>query len=516
MQALRPFNLSSALDDATLKEMRQMELTSGASFISFQVLAIARYAGYPISSPSLSKPHLTRARLAEPRSRLGSLVVIYTHVGEITLDGEAIFFHETLAGAFSRAGFIIDSTGRRLLGVIEVIGMFNFISKAATEALARNPAAAVPATLPSEFAALVVFTEACEDPAGKTTLSCDLGSGERVDWATSDAKLGAVLRTDEVQYSLKLNGQKYARETATSNQWPMQSVTALYNETHKLRFQTYRGVNYHCDLSTESSLRAPPQAGDGTRIDMVGYTELEGIYCRHFRMTIPAGERPEQVVHVYEDYVQRRLRAIRYANIQWLFVNLTTVSSEAENPLSPQELDLDAVLRSCDPPGLVPPARIVRGLLTPRLTADVSWGANATSLEIGPGARDFRKPLEGHSLLRALPDSEDLVGANTSRADGQPGLRAGARSSKSGFFNVNYEEGDLVNTFTLSGAGSGPYDCPEVSGTRPRLRVHAFFKPAFCKSDRRLNRHSREIVAWVVRAMNITPLLPLSVTPPHA
>jgi hypothetical protein len=42
----------------------------------------------------------------EPRgpscSRYGSLVVVYTHVGELTLDGEALFFHETLAGAFAQ------------------------------------------------------------------------------------------------------------------------------------------------------------------------------------------------------------------------------------------------------------------------------------------------------------------------------------------------------------------------------------------------------------------------------
>jgi hypothetical protein len=62
---------------------------------------------------------------AEPKSRFGSLVVVYTHVGELTLDGEAIYFHESLAGAFSRAGFVVDSSGRRLLGVLDVIGMFN-------------------------------------------------------------------------------------------------------------------------------------------------------------------------------------------------------------------------------------------------------------------------------------------------------------------------------------------------------------------------------------------------------
>jgi hypothetical protein len=52
-QALQPLRLSSAMDDATLEQMRQMKLTSGASFISFQVLAIARYAGYAASIATL-------------------------------------------------------------------------------------------------------------------------------------------------------------------------------------------------------------------------------------------------------------------------------------------------------------------------------------------------------------------------------------------------------------------------------------------------------------------------------
>jgi hypothetical protein len=38
----------------------------------------------------------------------GTVVVLYTHVGELTLDAEAIFFHETLEGAFSRAGLKVQ------------------------------------------------------------------------------------------------------------------------------------------------------------------------------------------------------------------------------------------------------------------------------------------------------------------------------------------------------------------------------------------------------------------------
>jgi hypothetical protein len=45
LKLLQPLKLSSTLGDETLEQMKHMKLSSGASFISFQVLAIARYAG---------------------------------------------------------------------------------------------------------------------------------------------------------------------------------------------------------------------------------------------------------------------------------------------------------------------------------------------------------------------------------------------------------------------------------------------------------------------------------------
>jgi hypothetical protein len=354
---------------------------------------------------------------AEPRSRFGSLVVIYTHVGELTLDGEAIYFHESLAGAFSRAGFVVDSSGRRLLGVLDVIGMFNTISKAAQEALARDPTADVPSKLPAQFAAKVVFTEACDDKLGRSYGVCELPDGKRVDWLSRDIEVGPVMQWEEVQHSLTMAGRRYAKETATSSQWPGQSVTTLYNETHKLVFQTYQGVNYHCDLSSEPALRDPPSVGDGVSVTMVGYKEVEGVYCRHFQMTAPIGSGPPQTVHLYEDYTQRRILAIRFGNMRWFFANLTAIASEAENPLAPQDLDMEAVLRTCSPKGLAAPRRIVRGLLTARLDTDPEWGkplANTT----GNGTHQLNASLPFFEYKPGQPPRRaGKKGLNTSDAD---------------------------------------------------------------------------------------------------
>ena len=253
-------------------------------------------------------------------------MVVYTHVGEITLDGEAVFFHETLAGAFSRAGFVVDSSRRRLLGVIDTIGMFNLISQATRDALARNQTVDVPAALPAQFAARVVISEECDDASGRSTQSCDLGGGQRVNWVSYRAGDGAaVVSSEETQYSLTVAGRRRALERATSGQFPGQSRTTLYNETHALSFQTYNGVNYYCSLRADDSLGAAAQAAAaqrdaGARLDFLGYQEEGGVYCRHFRITRGGGAdgAAPQIVHLYEDYVRRQVRGGRRGGPLWV------------------------------------------------------------------------------------------------------------------------------------------------------------------------------------------------------
>ena len=51
-------------------------------------------------------PQLKSNVFADAGSRHGSVVVLYTHIGEIQLDGEDIYFYEHVAGAFSNAGVL--------------------------------------------------------------------------------------------------------------------------------------------------------------------------------------------------------------------------------------------------------------------------------------------------------------------------------------------------------------------------------------------------------------------------
>lgn len=150
--------LSSRMDDQDLIELKQLTVTQGSSWVHFQVLAVARYFN--------------------ETSRYGSIVVIYTHIGELTLDGEAMFFNERIAGAFSRAGFVVDPNhGRRLLGVVEMLGLFNSLRQAASADPDSALAEAINA-IPLRFYAEVTEFKTCN-----LGPDCFLGNGKMVDHA---------------------------------------------------------------------------------------------------------------------------------------------------------------------------------------------------------------------------------------------------------------------------------------------------------------------------------------------
>lgn len=102
--------LSSLLADSYFDELKTLKIVQEPHWISFMVFAVARYK--------------------QQASRHGSVVVLYTHVGELTLDGEGIMFEESIQGAFKRAGLRVDKNGRRLLGVTQVVGLFNLLESA--------------------------------------------------------------------------------------------------------------------------------------------------------------------------------------------------------------------------------------------------------------------------------------------------------------------------------------------------------------------------------------------------
>ena len=100
--------ITSALPDAAFAELKRFEVKSASgAYLSLMVLGWYRI-------PDAQK------------ARTGSFVKIITYAGFITLDGDVMTFEETLGTVFSEAGFDVVN-GRKLLGIYELIGLFNSI-----------------------------------------------------------------------------------------------------------------------------------------------------------------------------------------------------------------------------------------------------------------------------------------------------------------------------------------------------------------------------------------------------
>ena len=101
-------SITSALPDSAFAELKQFEVKSeNGAFLSLMVLGWYRI------------PDAMTART-------GSFVKIITYAGFITLDGDQMTFEETTGRVFQEAGFEVVS-GRKLLGIYELIGLFNSI-----------------------------------------------------------------------------------------------------------------------------------------------------------------------------------------------------------------------------------------------------------------------------------------------------------------------------------------------------------------------------------------------------
>ncbi|MCP4742272.1 MAG: hypothetical protein GY871_08615, partial [Actinomycetales bacterium] len=107
-QVLNKSTMCSQLGDEIFRDMRYLEVTSptGAT-VSLNILGWAR--------------------MPEDHSLHGTVVVIVTQVGTVTIDGSELAFEDSVAPFFSKAGFSVSSTGRRLQGLYKVAGFLNSI-----------------------------------------------------------------------------------------------------------------------------------------------------------------------------------------------------------------------------------------------------------------------------------------------------------------------------------------------------------------------------------------------------
>eukprot|EP00240_Pyramimonas_obovata_P000059 CAMPEP_0118924282 /NCGR_PEP_ID=MMETSP1169-20130426/2487_1 /TAXON_ID=36882 /ORGANISM="Pyramimonas obovata, Strain CCMP722" /LENGTH=1351 /DNA_ID=CAMNT_0006865379 /DNA_START=110 /DNA_END=4165 /DNA_ORIENTATION=+ len=107
---LQPVGLSSTLPNAAFDELKVLKIEGeNSAFLSLTVLGWIRI-------PPKAGIHGSR-----------STIKIITHPGHILVDGSTLEFEDLVGEVFVEAGFALDSSARRLLGLYELIGLFNSI-----------------------------------------------------------------------------------------------------------------------------------------------------------------------------------------------------------------------------------------------------------------------------------------------------------------------------------------------------------------------------------------------------
>jgi len=387
--------LSSLIEDSYFEELKTLKIVQGDSWVQFSVLAVARYS--------------------EAGARFGSVVVIFTHIGELTLDGDAMFFHESIAGAFSRAGLKVDTNGRRLLGIVEIIGLFNLLESAFADSGLKDDE--MPRMPGNQFRLEMVKVTYCDAAttekrrqagmphgAGGCSLPLNIAGTEwrDVDWVSVYQNRKALV-SHESLVSVMIDGIAYGKSIQSSEQWPGQNVVEIMNVTHKLVYQSYNDVAFHCKLE-ESNALASLQMGDdamkgtpgsgarrlndkddkGTTVTFEGFVTIDDIYCRKFVITqdmkikagsgaaLPGQEQPNPQMEVilYEDYSKRQVYRIEMYGSAWIIKDLESLHSPEDNPTSTEEFDMEAILEQCNREDIVRPEKITIGMLTDRVVPD--------------------------------------------------------------------------------------------------------------------------------------------------
>jgi len=413
-QALSESSLSSVLSDEDLQELKSVKIVNGDSWIFFRIRSVARYR--------------------EPNSRYNSVVVLYTHIGEIQLDGEDIFFHERAAGAFSQAGFrVVSGVGnnRRLLGLVEVIGVFNTpgLLQPPSEVPGANDLLGVSS---QEFRANVTKFKICSDTAAdcrKDDGSMPTG-GHLQNTADFGLGVGLAMVSHEVVQVVNFSGLVMARTDETSAQYPDQTRTILQTPTETMHFQSFDGWNYHCMQYQDSTMtgalsvggyRASTEPGTPSELNitLLGWDDhaCGGVRCRKYKVE-PLPDSNGDVVGMpllyWEDYQQKRVYQMQFGNLLYRYHELTADVSGAEIA----DFEMREAWITCNPQDFNWPVHWTPGRVTDAMPPRTAWGKPRQRLEFGHedytgviqthlGADKFEKHLQSAFTERTVAEEQE-------------------------------------------------------------------------------------------------------------
>ena len=239
-------------------------------------------------------------RVPSPHALHGSFVKIHSTIGIITLDGDLMTFSDSSStGVFAETQFEVTSSGRRLVGIIYLIGFFNQIPSFD----GWNTTYDTPPLIPSIFYANASLLYACT--YGNSNL-CDKADVPAEAITMFDDKLWAVSRVDMWADLNAGIGKEVYRYLAGNPGWTFEKHLDLNAKTeHVMQTWPESNENYFCRTNPQpesmSTWLSPLSAASARasykgEVDGTTYGALDGELLHHFQI------KPLEAEHISLDF----------------------------------------------------------------------------------------------------------------------------------------------------------------------------------------------------------------------
>ena len=248
--------LTTALPDAAFEQLKQFQVDSPTgAHVSLSV------QGW--------------YRVPQPTAATGSVVKLITAAGFIILDGTDMTFEETLGSVFSEAGFTVN--GRKLLGIYELVGLFNSIDDwAGLDQFEREPGFGL-----RDFYMEYSTLHKCNMTVGAKHSCVDMYNDTHANYAEIDG-----------EYYIKIDGTiemdvdtNAAVENVTFNEFA--AIVSTYKSPERVVKRQPNFMDDYQQMYCQEKFPTGPEVFNVTGAEKVGETEVDGRVVREFAITTP-------------------------------------------------------------------------------------------------------------------------------------------------------------------------------------------------------------------------------------
>ena len=233
-------------------------------------------------------------RVPSPHALHGSYVMIHSTIGTITLDGDLMTFSESSSTrVFAAAQFEVSDSGRRLFGVIYLIGFFNQIPSFD----GWNTTYDTPPRMPSIFYANASLMYACAYENSNLCDDADLPAESTTVFA---GKVWSVSRVDMWADLNEGIGKEMYSSLAANPGWTFEKHLDLNAKTEHI-MQTWQASNesYFCRTTPQPlymSTWMSPVSADSSKSSYKGEVDFAGEMLHHFQI------KPATAEHISLDF----------------------------------------------------------------------------------------------------------------------------------------------------------------------------------------------------------------------